>query len=68
MMDSNTKTYLTKHPTEDYYIAIIDGERGYFMLSEETRHSKAFADDWNARFGHTEKDILDAVVRSMRED
>ena len=59
------KTCLTKHPCEDYYIAVVDGETGYYMLSEEVRYSKAFADDWNARMGHTEDHIWNVIAQSL---
>lgn len=68
MMLPNAKTYLTKHPCEDYYIAVVDGETGYYMLSEDVRHSKAFADDWNTRMGHTEEDIMNAIAQSLRDE
>lgn len=66
-MNPNANIYITKHPSEDKYIAIIDGERGYNDLSPEVRHNKDFADKWNARHGHTDEDIMDAVLRSMRD-
>lgn len=68
MMLPTDRTCLVKHPSEDYYIAVVDGERGYFTLSEEVRHSKSFADDWNARMGHTEDYIWNVVAQSLRDE
>lgn len=68
MMYPSNKTCLVKHPSEDYYIAVVDGETGYYMLSEEVRHSKSFADDWNSRMGHTEEHIWNVVAQSLRDE
>ena len=59
------KTYIIKSGEDQPYVVVTQGQTGYGILDDEVQYDKKFADDYNKRQGHTEKDLMYATLASM---
>jgi|DEB0MinimDraft_6_1074348.scaffolds.fasta_scaffold170530_2 hypothetical protein len=59
------KIYIVKDPATEQFVAVKEGETGFYQLDDSKRYNADYAAEVNAAMGHTDEDLTEAVGRSM---